>query len=111
MRASPRKLVLILLALALLGYGFWQGRNFLRGPRIYLESPKEGEILARSVLEIRGVAKEVSRFTLNGYPTFITEAGEFREERILSPGVSIIELRAEDKFGHEALVRRTVFMK
>lgn len=76
-----------------------------------MKSPKEGEILTRSVLEISGVAKDVSRITLNGYPIFINEAGEFHEERIFSPGVSIIELRAEDKFGHKKTIQRMVFMK
>ena len=50
MRVSNKKFFLILAGVLVLAYGIWQARDFLRGPRIYLESPQEGEILRENLL-------------------------------------------------------------
>lgn len=111
MRVSPKKFFLFLLLLLLLGYGFWQARFYLRGPQIYLDFPEEGAVLATSILELKGRAFEISRLTLNGYPIYINETGEFKEGRVLSPGLNIIQLEGTDRFGHTKTIQRMVFMK
>ena len=111
MRVSPKKLVLILLALFVVSYGLFQARDFLSGPRIYLESPHEGEIFQKSLLVVKGTARDASRLNLNGRPIFTDAAGKFEEEVVLARGVNVIELAAEDKFGHKARVARTLLME
>jgi hypothetical protein len=111
MRVLHKKLILFLVGLLVIGYGFWQARDFLGGPKLYLENPKEGETLGKEILTIKGMAQDVTRLTLNGRAIFTDEAGRFEEEILVSPGVNIIELRAEDKFGHERLVRRTILVE
>lgn len=111
MRGSPKKLLLILAFLFIIAYGFFQARDYLRGPRIYLESPEDGEIFQTSVLTIRGRALDASRLTLNSRPIFTDALGKFEEELIMARGVNVIELKAEDKFGHTTRVTRTLLMK
>ena len=111
MRVSNKKFFLILAGVLVLAYGIWQARDFLRGPRIYLESPQEGEILKENLLAIKGRAYDVSKLMLNGRSIFTDENGNFYEETLLAPGVNILELYAEDKFGHEKTIQRMVFLK
>ena len=111
MRIFPKKVFLILLLAFIAVYGFWQARDYLSGPKIYLESPGEGASLKESVLKISGRAWDISRITLGGYPIYTDEAGYFEEEIVLAPGVNEILLEAEDKFGHKTSLRRMVFME
>ena len=111
MRVLHKKLILVLVGLLILGYGLWQARDFLGGPKIYIENPKEGETIEKELITINGMVEDVTRLTLNGRAIFIDEAGKFEEEILVNPGVNIIELRAEDKFGHEKISRRTIFVR
>ncbi len=111
MRGSPKKFILILAFVFVLAYGFFQARDFLSGPRIYLESPREGEIFQKSILVVRGEARDASRLNLNGRSIFTDGVGKFEEELVLARGVNVIELTAEDKFGHKTKVGRTLLME
>ena len=111
MRVSHKKFFLILGGIIILAYGLWQARDFIQGPRIYLESPKEGEIFETGLISLKGEAVDVSRLVLNGRTIVIDEEGNFEEKILLLEGVNIIELYAADKFGHEARMLRTVLLK
>lgn len=110
MRIFHRKFFLILVGVLVLVYGTWQARDFLRGPRVHLESPSEGMILRESLLIVKGRALDVSKLSLNGRSIFTDGEGNFQEETLLAPGVNILELYAEDKFGHEKIIRRSVLL-
>ena len=111
MRVAHKKAVLILMLSAIFVYGIFQTRDYLMGPRILLESPEEGQIFKGNLIEVSGKINDVSRVTLDGRLIFTNEAGEFKEKTLLAPGVNVIELKAEDKFGHKTSVNRTVLMK
>lgn len=111
MRISHRKIILILTLVVLALYGLWQARGYLRGPSIFLESPKEGEAFSSNVLAIKGKALGASRLSLNAHSIFTDEAGNFQEELLLAPGLNTFTLEARDKFGHLVFAKRTVFLK
>jgi len=111
MRVSHKKFLLLISGVLVLAYGFWQARDFLRGPRVYLESPAEGEVFDQSILTVRGQAFDVSKFTLDGRTIFTDEAGRFEEKILLAPGINYLGLYAEDKFGHKKKIERTVLLK
>ena len=111
MRVSHKKLLILGVGVLLFIYGLWQARDFIAGPRVYLESPFEGEIVEAIPLEVRGQAFDVVKFTLNGRTIFTDEAGNFKEKILLAPGVNDIEIYAEDKFGHQKKINRTVLLK
>ncbi len=108
MTVSPRSVFIVFVILLLLGYGFWQARDFLRGPRVYLSSSQSS---IEGILEINGLAKNVSRLELNGYQIFTNEAGNFSEKRVLVPGINNFELTASDRFGHRKIRAISVFKK
>lgn len=111
MRISNKKFLIGTVAVLVLIYGLWQARDFLRGPRIYLEIPKQGEVFDKNPMVVKGQAFDVIKFTMNGRTIFTDENGSFREETLLAKGINDMEIYAEDKFGHEKRIRRTVLSK
>jgi hypothetical protein len=111
MRVSHKKVFIIAGGILLLIYGLWQSRDYLRGPQLYLESPADGAVLTESLISVKGQATDISKFSLNGRTIFTDEDGRFEEKILLAPGINNIELWAEDKFGHQKRIERTVLLK
>lgn len=85
--------------LLIIGYGLFQSKKIIGGPKISLTSPATGEVVTKSDVDIVGVASNISSISLNDRPIFIDESGNFNEKLMLYPGYNIIKIRAEDKFG------------
>ncbi|PIR57926.1 MAG: hypothetical protein COU71_01460 [Parcubacteria group bacterium CG10_big_fil_rev_8_21_14_0_10_38_31] len=83
------------------GYSYYEVRDFLAGPKIEIISPKNGVIINKSLIEIHGTAKNISKLFLNDKQIFTDEEGIFSEELLLSLGYNIIEFKAEDRFERE----------
>lgn len=101
----------VTLALIILVYGYYKTRDLLSGPVIKIHSPKNGEIFRAPLIEISGVAENISRLTLNDRVIFIDENGNFREKLLLSGGYNIIDFKAEDKFGEKTGKTLEVILK
>lgn len=91
--------IIIIVAIALLGYASFQAKNFVKGPTISVDYPKNGETVSETLLIVTGTAKNLSFITLNGNKIFTDEAGVFKEKILLSPGYNIVTIWAQDRFG------------
>ena len=111
MRVSHKKFILFLIAILVLGYGIFQARFYLYGPRLQIDSPADGALVNENLLVIRGKALETSRLLLNGRAIFTDAAGNFSEELLLAHGLNRITLEAEDKFGKRASASRMIVLK
>lgn len=111
MRVLHKKLLIFIIGVLVLVYGTWQARDFLRGPVINLEAPKQGDVFDKNFIEVKGQAIDVVKFTLNGQTLFTDENGNFKKEILIAQGVNEIEIYGEDKFGHKKRILRTVFLK
>lgn len=85
--------------MAIIGYSFFQSRNLIRGPSLDLMTPKNGSTVTDPLVEIKGVAKNISFISLNNRQIFVDENGNFHEELLLSPGYNLWKIEAKDKFG------------
>lgn len=94
-----KTLFIAFFVLIIVGYGIFQSQKIISGPKISVTSPTTGQTLAKSDIDITGVAANISAISLNDRPIFIDESGSFSEKLMLYPGYNIIKLRAEDKFG------------
>lgn len=81
------------------------------GPKIVIEYPSNGQTVASSYLEIKGVAKNVSLLYFNGRQIFTDQNGNFKEDLLLVRGYNIIEVSATDKFGRKVKERREIVLK
>lgn len=92
-------LIISLFVLTLIGYSTFQAKKIITGPQISLNSPSNGEEVNENLIDISGVAKNISAISLNDRSIHIDESGNFKEKLMLYPGYNIITLKAQDKFG------------
>ena len=91
------KIALVIFFLLLMGYGYYEARAMLYGPRISV--PSEIIIVHEPFTVIQGKAEHISELRLNGTPISVTEDGIFEEPYLLTPGENRIVLDATDRFG------------
>lgn len=100
--SMPRKFLTTLLLgtvfILIAGYAIFQARNIVRGAEISLTSPKDELVVATSTISITGIALRAAHITLDDNPIFTDPAGNFSEETILTPGMNIIKIQAEDRY-------------
>lgn len=102
MPVTPRRLLKILLfmimALIVVGYAYLKTKDYIAGPQITITSPTSGSIISNPLVEIVGIAKNISFISLNDRPIFIDEKGGFKEKLLLYPGYNIMSIKAEDRY-------------
>ena len=92
---------LILVAVGIGVYVFFQGYDLIRGPVLEVHMPTNGASFEEPLVEITGLAKNISFIYLNNNQIFVDSKGNFSQKLLLLPGYNIITLRATDKFGRE----------
>ncbi len=84
--------------LIIISYALFQASKIIIGPTIKIYSPENGMTFNQSLIEIEGVAKNISYINLNDRAIFTDKNGYFKEKFLLSPGYNVIKLDAMDKF-------------
>lgn len=82
-------------------YSIYQARFIIEGPKVSIWDPQNGSTVSKSVLDIKGEAKNIARLSLDGRQIFVNEQGSFKERVLLSEGFNEITISAQDKFGRE----------
>lgn len=98
------RLILLLFFLFALGYGLFEARGIVLGPRIEVDDTPVRS--ASAFVRIEGRATHIASISMNGAEIPVTAEGAFDEPYLLGPGENRIELAARDKYGNET--RRTV---
>ena len=91
--------LVVVIFLLILGYGLFQARNLIIGPKITVLTPKNGEDLADPLVVVTGVATNITRISLDDRQIFVDKYGNFSEKLLVPSGYTIIKLVAQDKFG------------
>ena len=103
--------IITILVLAFGIYGLYNAHVFLAGPKIIVESPKNGQVFQNSYIAVTGRASDIASIFLDGRRIFVDESGNFKENLLLARGYNIIEVQAGDKFGREVKKIREVVLK
>ena len=103
--------VIVLVAVGLVVYAYFQSREYLRGPVVVIEEPLNGSMSTTSLVALRGQAHNISFLTLNGRQIFTDEQGRFKESLLLQNGYNIMTLEAKDRFGHQVEKRLELVYK
>lgn len=105
MQSAPKKILsmlsVFLLAGIVLGYGYYQAKDFLYGPMVEVTSLKNGQDLAAALVTVQGISKNISFLNLNGRKIFTDKDGNWSEKLLASPGYNIIQVEAKDRFGRD----------
>ncbi len=108
---SPRQGGLILLGTLLVLYILFQARFVILGPRVWIDSPTDGEAVTEPILTITGRAQNAAWLTLNGSQIYTDQEGLWSEKLPLSEGPSIMTVEVRDRFGREAEKRITIILR
>lgn len=92
-----------LAVLLIASYSIFEARFLIAGPSLTIVSPRSGDTVSSSRIEVTGVAENVSDISLNDRAIFIDGKGNFKEVLLLSYGYNILTLKAHDRFGRETL--------
>lgn len=108
---SPKTLTIgavVLLGLLSVGYLYFQITSLNRPPRLELVSPTSEGVMNLSVVQVRGKTEPGATITLNSQPIVVDSSGEFGENISLAPGTNLLVIKAQNKFGQETSLTRTL---
>lgn len=98
---KPKHWFIVALLVLLAVYSLYQARFLIFGPQVWITSPTNGQTIEDSLVIIEGRAKNVAWISLNDHQIFTDENGKWSEELIVSDGISIMTIKARDRFGRE----------
>ncbi len=101
--------LLVLFACAIAGYVWYQVRAVTAPPTLFVETPKEGERLARPVAEVKGKTESDATVSINGRPAIVEGDGSFRLTIDIPSGPTVIVVEAKKRRGKPAEETRHVF--
>lgn len=84
--------------LFIVGYAFYEVQKIVYGPRIIINTPKDGSLVSQSLIDVSGITQNIKEISLNDKKIFIDETGNFSEKVLLSYGYNVLTLKASDKF-------------
>lgn len=91
-----------------IGYSYFVLDDYVRGPRIIIESPLNGYSTTTPAIVIIGRGIHTNNLSINGAQTPVDLDGNFRGQLILAPGYNIIKVTAKDNY--ERIVEKTIEM-
>jgi hypothetical protein len=93
--------IFIVVGILLITYILFNSRLIIGGPQITVFEPRDGAQLQERFIDLKGKVRSATVITVNDRPILVDKEGNFTEKLLLSPGISIIELYARDKFNRE----------
>ncbi|HUD04115.1 MAG TPA: hypothetical protein VMR73_01320 [Candidatus Paceibacterota bacterium] len=94
--------IIAFVAVIIVGYGTFQFRNLVLGPRIWIASPIDGEATTTQIILVSGTIKNAAFITFNGAQIFTDENGAWSDDIVLMSGYNVLTLVAKDRFGKVA---------
>jgi len=101
------KTVLVIFFIILIGYGYFEARGLLFGPRIDVGT--QMTVSHDQFVHIQGTTDHIASLQMNGRPISVTESGAFDEAYLLVPGSNRVVLSAKDKYGNFASKTLTIY--
>lgn len=99
LRRTLIRLFSIIVIVGILGYGIFEARRLLEGPRITILAPEEGSATSSPAVTIAGIAENVAFLSINDRPILTDEEGRFSEKFASPPGSAVFSVAAKDRFG------------
>lgn len=102
--------IVALISLLILGYSYLKLRDIISGPDITLIWPPNGASLSNPLVTIKGKTERITQLYLNGRKIFTDEKGNFSEPILMAKGYNVFEVKAQDKFGRQAIEKLEVLV-
>jgi len=93
--------IIVLFAIFILGYSFFQSKELIFGADIQNVNIENGMTISENPLLIKGNTKNAIFTSLNDKEIYIDKEGNFSEYVVLLNGYNAIKINTRDKFGNE----------
>lgn len=103
-RFGPRLAFLsgvVLIVLAILGYLAFQYSQFIKPPKLKVNTPTEDQIVFENVLVVSGETEPNVSIIVNDQPAFVDEEGNFYTELDVTGNLEIVDIVAKSRSGQE----------
>ena len=101
MQKKILKIALIsVLFIFIVAFAFFRSKNLIFGVKIKNVNIIDGSKVTNNIMDINGNAKNAINLALNGREISVNQQGDFDETIALLSGYNVIEIKAQDKFGH-----------
>lgn len=78
---------LIAMVIFIGGYSLYEARNIIRGPILEIFEPTDGSAIENPLIEIKGMAQNISSISINDRAITVDKEGVFNEKLLLSPAI------------------------
>jgi hypothetical protein len=92
-------------------YAIFQTKALAKGVDLVIAGITDGEVVGDETIELSGQAIHANFISINGREIVVDKEDKFSEELILSPGLNIITIEAEDKFDKRTSNAYRIFYK
>ena len=103
--------VIILLAIILLGYIFFQYRYAIISPPLEVLAPTEGAVVSSRKIVVSGKTDPNATVFVNNDNVSLDSDGIFKKSINVFPGKTIIRVKAINYFGKEKIIERHIEVK
>jgi cytoskeletal protein RodZ len=97
-----------LVVFSVLVYLGFQYKNFISPPKINLESPKDGQIVAGNSVLVFGATDPDAKITVNNQPVLVDDDGNFSVNIEVSSDTKEVVITSESRSGKTATVSRKI---
>lgn len=108
---TPGKLFGVITAffvVGFLGYILWQYRSIAGPPELEVLVPSKDMVVSEARITLRGRADPQAALTINGQEVSVGEGGQFSFDYVLSDGPNEVVFKAQNEFGKETVVKRSL---
>ncbi len=99
MRLRSSTLCALGLVFFTLGFGVFQARSLIVGPKLTITSPLKGATLHDTMLTIAGEVRNATEVRVNGLLVTPDTSGHFTEHTLTPEGYSSVLIEAKNRFG------------
>lgn len=92
---------IIFIVLMVIGYILFQYNSFIFGPPLSVSSPKNGELIQKSVVQVVGKTDPYATVMVDGEEILVQLDGSFKKSLFVFPGNKTITIIAKNRFGKE----------
>lgn len=103
--------VFVLIFVAFIAYIIFQYRYAFINPPLAISSPKDREVITASEIQVVGTTDPNSTVYINKTAISVDDNGDFNKTISVFPGNFILDVKAVNKFGKTAEVKRIVEIK
>ena len=99
---SPRltfSLGVVLVTLGIIGYLVFQYINFIKPPVLVVNTPKDGQIVTDTIIEVSGKTNPEATIVINKQPVLVDDDGNFKTQLEVFEGTKDISIRAVSRSG------------